>query len=84
MSKKKFRIKDQPIKDFVTFKETQKLLGDLGRGPVEYKMRLGELRFHEVSPDYAKARMIYRPDVLALVESENNKEPNDDIMEDHE
>ena len=59
-------IDDEPVRDFMSFKEAQNALKYKWPKQLENALSNGSIRFHMVSPDSAKWRMIYRPDVLYL------------------
>jgi len=64
----KTKINRKPVEDFMSFKEAQVTLGYKWRSSLENALKNGSLRFHMVSKDCGKVRMIYGPDVLALKE----------------
>ena len=63
---KRRSVTSKPVKDFITFKDAQDRLGFKWPGSMENVLKNGSVRFHMASPDSAKIRMIYKPDVLAL------------------
>ena len=58
-------IVSKPVKDFMTFKHAQTVLGYKWPKSLENVLLNGSIRFHMVSPTSAKARMLYAPDVEA-------------------
>lgn len=61
-------IEFEPVRDFMSFKDAQETLEYKWPKQLENALSNGSVRFHMVSPDSAKARMIYKPDVLYLKE----------------
>ena len=59
-------IEMEPVNAFMTFKDAQDTLKYKYPKSLENALSNGSVRFHMVSPDSAKARMIYKPDVLYL------------------
>lgn len=66
-------MKNEPIKNFISFKETQTILGHEWRRSVENAIENGSLRLHTISPECGKYRAIYLPDVMKLKRANDKK-----------
>ena len=67
-------LSDQPAGNFISFKHAHTLLGHKWPGSTENALKNGKIRFHEMSPKNGKARLIYRPDVEAMIRAKEKKE----------